>query len=64
MRDNLYSKDLVGGLQAYYGEYIKEIIIVDDNSQGGTAKVTKTLAEKGPRIRLVQRSMPNGVGHA
>ena len=55
---------LIENLNACYGEYIKEIIIVDDNSRDGTAKVTKTLAEKDPRIRLVQRSMPNGVGRA
>ena len=55
---------LIENLQACYGEYIKEIIIVDDNSRDGTAKVTKILAEEDPRIRLVQRSMPNGVGRA
>ncbi|MBT5471246.1 MAG: glycosyltransferase [Nitrospina sp.] len=55
---------LIENLQTCYGEYIKEIIIVDDNSRDGTAKVTKVLAEEDPRIRLVQRCMPNGVGHA
>jgi len=55
---------LIENLYACYGEYIKEIIIVDDNSRDGTAKVTKALAEKDPRIRLVQRGMPNGVGRA
>ncbi len=55
---------LIENLHACYEEYIKEIIIVDDNSRDGTAEVTKILAEKDPRIRLVQRSMPNGVGHA
>ena len=55
---------LIENLQACYGEYIKEIIIVDDNSRDGTAKVTKILTEEDPRIRLVQRSMPNGVGRA
>jgi dolichol-phosphate mannosyltransferase len=55
---------LIENLYACYGEYIKEIIIVDDNSRDGTAKVTKILAEEDPRIRLIQRSMPNGVGRA
>ena len=55
---------LIENLFACYGEYIKEIIIVDDNSWDGTAKLTKILAEADPRIRLVQRSMPNGVGRS
>jgi len=55
---------LIGNLNACYGQYIKEIIIVDDNSCDRTAKVTRNLAEEDSRVRLVQRSMPNGVGHA
>ena len=55
---------IIENLNACYGEYIKEIIIVDDNSCDRTAKVTRNLAEQDSRIRLIQRSMPNGVGHA
>jgi dolichol-phosphate mannosyltransferase len=55
---------LIENLQACYGEYIKEIIVVDDNSRDGTAKVTEGLALEDSRIKLIRRSMPNGVGRA
>ena len=55
---------LIENLKACFGEYIKEIIIVDDNSRDGTANVTERLASEDSRIRLVRRSMPNGVGRA
>ena len=55
---------LIENLKVCYGEYIKEIIIVDDNSEDDTAGVTKSLALEDSRIRLVRRSMPNGVGRA
>jgi dolichol-phosphate mannosyltransferase len=55
---------LVENLKACYGEYIKEIIIVDDNSRDGTAKITENLALEDTRIKLIRRSMPNGVGRA
>jgi SAM-dependent methyltransferase len=55
---------LVENFNGCYGEYIHEIIIVDDNSSDGTAAVTKKLAENDPRIRLISRTMPNGVGRA
>ena len=53
---------LIENLLACYGEYIKEIIIIDDNSRDKTAEVTEKLAQKDSRIRLVRREMPNGVG--
>ena len=55
---------LIKNLQACYGDYIKEIIIVDDNSRDGTAKVTESLALEDSRIKLIRRNMPNGVGRA
>lgn len=55
---------LIENLKACYGEYIKEIIIVDDNSKDDTAAVTERLALEDSRIRLVRRTMPNGVGRA
>ncbi len=64
MNEELNIPPLVENLKACFGEYIKEIIIVDDNSRDATAAVTEKLAECDPRIRLVKRSMPNGVGRA
>ena len=55
---------LIENLQACYGDYIKEIIVVDDNSRDGTAKITESLALEDPRIKLIRRNMPNGVGRA
>jgi len=55
---------LVNGLLEHYGDYIHEIILVDDNSFDGTRAVMLHLAEKYPRVRPVFRSGPNGVGRA
>ena len=55
---------LIENLKACYEGYIKEIIIVDDNSRDGTAEVTEKLALEDSRIKLVRRDMPNGVGRA
>ena len=55
---------LIEHLIGYYDEYIYEIIIVDDNSVDKTAKITKTLSGTYPKVQLISRSMPNGVGRA
>ncbi len=55
---------LVTQLMSLYGEYIHEIIPVDDNSQDGTAEVIRGLAEADTRIRPIFRTPPNGVGRA
>jgi dolichol-phosphate mannosyltransferase len=55
---------LVMGLRDLYGEYIHEIIPVDDNSTDGTADVIRKLAEEDTRVKPVFRSPPNGVGRA
>jgi dolichol-phosphate mannosyltransferase len=55
---------LVEGLVAFYGRYIHEIIIVNDNSTDRTAAVTREIMTKEPRVRLVDRKPPNGVGRA
>jgi glycosyltransferase involved in cell wall biosynthesis len=47
-----------------YGDYIHEIVIVNDNSQDRTAEVTRRLAQREPRVKLVDRQPPNGVGRA
>ena len=37
---------------------------MDDNSRDRTAEIGETLGQEDPRIRVVRRSMPNGVGRA
>ena len=46
----------------YYDEYIHEIILVNDNSTDNTKDVICKLQKTNNRIRLVNRSSPNGVG--
>jgi dolichol-phosphate mannosyltransferase len=55
---------LVEGLLAFYGRYIHEIVIVNDNSTDRTATVTREIMARDPRVRLVDRTPPNGVGRA
>lgn len=55
---------LVDALIQYYGRYIHEIIIVNDNSRDGTAAVTRQIMAREPRVKLVDRKPPNGVGRA
>ena len=55
---------LVEGLLGLYGPYIHEIVIVNDNSTDRTAVVTREIMTKEPRIRLLDREPPNGVGRA
>jgi glycosyltransferase involved in cell wall biosynthesis/2-polyprenyl-3-methyl-5-hydroxy-6-metoxy-1,4-benzoquinol methylase len=55
---------LVSTLVQLYDEYIHEIIIVNDNSTDRTAEVTREVVKREPRVRLVDRKPPNGVGRA
>ncbi len=55
---------LITSLRSFFGEYIHEIIPVDDNSQDGTREVIRRLANEDPLIKPVFRSPPNGVGRA
>jgi dolichol-phosphate mannosyltransferase len=55
---------LVNGLTQMYGRYIREIILVNDNSRDRTAEVALDVAKREPRVRLINRTPPNGVGLA
>ncbi|MCC6857572.1 MAG: glycosyltransferase [Bryobacterales bacterium] len=55
---------LIGALLEYYDPYIHEIIIVNDNSTDGTAAAALEAARTEPRVKLINRTAPNGVGRA
>ena len=55
---------LVDALIGMYGDYLHEIVIVNDNSQDRTAEVARALAQREPRVKLIDRRPPNGVGRA
>jgi GT2 family glycosyltransferase len=55
---------LVDAVLTMYGAYVHEMIIVNDNSSDGTARVAHALSERDPRIRSIDRNPPNGVGRA
>jgi dolichol-phosphate mannosyltransferase len=55
---------LVDGLTSMYGSYIHEIIIVNDNSHDRTSQVTREIMLREPRVKLIERTPPNGVGRA
>ncbi len=55
---------LVNGLRELFGEYLHEIIAVDDNSTDGTRHVIERLAEENPIVKPIVRMPPNGVGRA
>ena len=55
---------LVEALMQSYEDYIHEIIIVNDNSTDRTDEIGKELALRDPRVKLVTRKPPNGVGRA
>ena len=55
---------LVDRLTRTYGDYIKEIIIVNDNSVDATGETTRALGENEPRVRLIDQEPPGGVGRA
>ncbi len=57
-------RPLVETLLQMYDSYIHEILLVNDNSRDGTADAVRTLSQEYPRVKLVDRKPPNGVGRA
>jgi glycosyltransferase involved in cell wall biosynthesis/SAM-dependent methyltransferase len=55
---------LVDALLQAYGDYIHEIIIVNDNSTDATGDRARDVARNEPRIKVVERQPPGGVGRA
>jgi len=57
-------RPLVDALVQMYGDYIHEIIIVNDNSTDRTGDVAREIAVEEPRVKVVERKPPGGVGRA
>jgi dolichol-phosphate mannosyltransferase len=55
---------LVEQLLYSYGGYIHEIVVVNDNSTDETAEIVQAIMQREPRVCLVNRAKPNGVGLA
>ncbi|MEM7200886.1 MAG: bifunctional class I SAM-dependent methyltransferase/glycosyltransferase family 2 protein [Planctomycetota bacterium] len=55
---------LVATLVSNYDAYIHEIVLVNDNSTDRTSAVAKEVAAEEPRVVVVDRTPPNGVGRA
>ncbi|MGI8731436.1 MAG: glycosyltransferase [Solirubrobacteraceae bacterium] len=55
---------LVDGLTRSYGDYISEIVLVNDNSTDATSEVAHAVSRREPRVRVVDREPPGGVGLA
>ena len=57
-------RPLVDALLRTYDRYIHEILLVNDNSKDGTASAIRALSAEHPRVKLIDRKPPNGVGRA
>lgn len=55
---------LITRLRNSFGEYIHEMILVDDNSEDNTRAILQHMSREDSRIQPLFRSPPNGVGHA
>lgn len=57
-------RPLVTRLLDLYGDYVKEVVLVDDCSDDGTRAAIQALAARDTRLCTVLREPPNGVGRA
>lgn len=55
---------IVPALMSRYDRQVCEIILVDDNSTDETWKKMQKLAKHVPKVSLIRRSPPSGVGYA
>lgn len=55
---------MLEGLLKTYDREVFEIIVVDDASKDRTAEIASDWAERSPKVRLIQRTPPCGVGRA
>src|SRR5215813_7348461 len=60
--DEHYSS--VDTLKQMYDDYIHEVIIVNDNSTDRMEEICRELVLHDPRVKVVNRRPPNGVGRA
>src|SRR5438046_823906 len=55
---------MLEGLLANYDQEILEIIVVDDASKDGTAKIVEAWGQRNAKVILIKRTPPCGVGRA
>ena len=57
-------RPLVGRILDLYGDYVHEIILVNDGSSDGTATIIEEIGKEDARVKPLHRNPPNGVGRA
>lgn len=55
---------LVDGILGYYGRYVHEILLVEDNSTDNTGRIADDIARREPLVKVLKRQPPGGVGRA